>query len=201
MNFVDPDGNRWVNSKGQVIYDSNGLTAHATREEADLANTMQKTSTGRKQLKKIAEAPFDVEVIIDEHTLLIEGYGRTYNTISHPKGNTEQYKVKKSIIILFKRKARLRPGFLSTMESLAVNFAHEIEHITDKNLRIQLKYGNDNYPEAEAEAETEKDPKKIANDMIREFYYLQPLKSTDDLCRLLNYFVQSNKNIQINFIN
>ena len=53
----------------------------------------------------------------------------------------------------------------------------------------------------EAEAEKEQDPQKIANDMIREFYYLQPLKSTDDLCRLLNYFVQSNKNIQINFIN
>ena len=86
------------------------------------------------------------------------------------------------------------------MESLAVNFAHEIEHITDKNLRIQLKY-IDNRDSPEAEAEKEKDPKKIANDMIREFYYLQPLKSTDDLCRLLNYFVQSNKNIQINFSN
>ena len=128
------------------------------------------------------------------------GYGRTDNTISHPKGNTEQYKVLKSKITLFKRKARLRPGFLSTMESLAVNFAHEIEHITDKNLRIQLKY-IDNRNSPEAEAEKEKDPKKIANDMIREFYYLQPLKSTDDLCRLLNYLVQSNKNIQINISN
>ena len=197
MNYVDPDGNRWVNSKGQVVYDSNGLTAYATSEEVELVNTMQKTRTGSKQLKKIAEAPFDVEVVIDEHTLFTEGYGKTYNTISHPKGNTEQYKVKKSKIILFKRKAKLRSGSLSTMESLAVNFAHEIEHITDKNLRLQLKYGNDNSPEAEAE----QDPQKIANDMIREFYYLQPLKSTDDLCRLLNYLVQSNKNIQINFIN
>ena len=44
------------------------------------------------------------------------GYGRTDNTISHPKGNTEQYKVKKSKITPFKRKARLRPGFLSTKE-------------------------------------------------------------------------------------
>ena len=85
------------------------------------------------------------------------------------------------------------------MESLAVNFAHEIEHITDKNLRIQLKYGNDNSPEAKAEKE--KDPKKIANDMIRECYNLQPLKSTDDLYNLLNHLLQSNKNIQINFSN
>ena len=35
------------------------------------------------------EAPFDVEVIIDEHTLLTNNYGRTDNKISHPEGNTE----------------------------------------------------------------------------------------------------------------
>ena len=40
-------------------------------------------------LQTVMEAPFDVEVIIDEHTILTNNYGRTDNKISHPEGNTE----------------------------------------------------------------------------------------------------------------
>ena len=60
VNFVDPDGERWINKNGQVVYNQNGISSHASYEEIQLADEMNKTRTGRAQLKKLIDSNFDV---------------------------------------------------------------------------------------------------------------------------------------------
>ena len=74
MNFVDPDGERWINSQGQTVYDKRGVSAYASHDERALISAMLKTRTGRMQLNKIANSNFDIVVVID-NTQLTNKYG------------------------------------------------------------------------------------------------------------------------------
>ena len=82
-------------------------------------------------------------------------------------------------IIIFKRSAERRSALLSVYEAMAVNFAHEIEHTTNKNLGLQFNKSSEKLIETE--------PDNIT--------------STAALIALVNFMVHSNSNIQVEFKN
>ena len=192
MNFVDPDGRRWVNSLGQVIYDKNGLSAYASMEEVKLVKAMLQTRTGTKQLDKIACSPVDIVVVIDNDEVTKKGFG--HNKIIGIKYNTrtgKYYPSKECEIVIYKNKAESRSSLLETYEAMAVNFAHEIEHTTSDNIKLVLEnYGKDAIEEY---------PNLISQNMISEFYVTKPLDSLDALYRLIEEKLQEEANIQIKF--
>ncbi len=194
VNFVDPDGKKWVNSAGKVIYDNNGVSLNASNEEIELINTMMSTRTGRMQLRKIADAPFNIVVIIDDMQDPAKKYGEALvKGIIRNKSKDTYIPYMGSKIIIYKRKAATRSSLLTTLEAMAVNFAHEIEHLTNENLKLQFfRMG---------EKEIEMSPDRISHDMIREFYVMKPLDNVDELYNLVNKLLQSQTNVKINFQN
>ena len=193
VNFIDPDGERWINSQGQIIYDKRGVSAYASQDERALISTMLKTRTGRKQLNKIANLNFDVVVAIDNEQLtnkygIAYVYGIKYSTSSDIYSPIRGCK-----IVIFKRKAARRSALLSVDEAMAVNLAHEIEHTTNENLRLQFNKSSEN--------EIETEPDKISKAIINEYYIMKPLTSTAELMSLVNSMVQSNSNIEVEFKN
>ena len=181
MNFVDPDGRRWVNSLRQVIYDKNGLSAYASMEEVELVKAMLKTRTGAKQLDKIANIPVDIVVIIDNSKAPKGQYGhRKLYGIKYNTRTGKYYPSRGCEIITYKRKAESRSWLLDTYEAMAVNFAHEIEHTTSENIKLVYeKYSKDAIEEY---------PDLISQNMISEFYITKPLDNLDALydCSTLN---------------
>ena len=192
VKYIDPDGKRWVNYLGQVIYDKNGFSAQASMEEIELVKAMLKTRTGTKQLDKITQSPADIMVIINNNEVAENGYG--YNTIAGIKYNTstgKYYPSRECEIVIYKKKAENRSYLLDTYEAMAVNFAHEIEHTTSDNIRLMH--------EKSSKSVIEKSPIKISRDMIREFYMAKPLDSLDALYKAIHEALQKETNIQINF--
>ena len=98
-----------------------------------------------------------------------------------------------SSISNFKRSAERRSAFLSVYEAMAVNFAHEIEHTTNKNLGLQFNKSSEKLIETE--------PDNITKAIINEYYIMKPLTSTAALIALVNFMVHSNSNIQVEFKN
>ena len=75
VKYIDPDGKRWVNYLGQVVYDKNGFSPQASMEEIELVKAMLKTRTGTKQLDKITQSPAEIMVIINNNEVAENGYG------------------------------------------------------------------------------------------------------------------------------
>ena len=138
ISFVDLDGRRWINKNGQLILDNNGVTKHASKVELELINEMNRTRVGRKQLQKLASLPYNVVVDINE-TENFQGYGITYNNgIVYNKRTGEFMPLNGSRILIYKKTATNRSLLLTTLEAMAVNFSHEIEHTTKSNLKLQF---------------------------------------------------------------
>ena len=117
VNFVDPDGRRWVNSFGQVIYDENGLSANASMEEIELVKAMLQTRTGTKQLDKIASSPIDIVVVIDNDEAPKKGYG--HNKINGIKYNTrtrKYYPSSECEIAIYKKRLKTVRTYLKLMK-------------------------------------------------------------------------------------
>jgi hypothetical protein len=189
---VDPDGRRWINSLGQVVYDKNGISSYASPQEKLLIETMAKTRTGQEQLKKIANESFDVVVEINDVSLS-SSYGYETHMGIEYSPNTGVYTPVNSKIVIFKRMAAKRSYFLSVYEAMSVNMAHEIEHTTNDNLRLQ-------YWKASKNAREER-PREITNKITSEFYVTKPLKSIVELQQLINDIIQSDTNIHVEFNN
>jgi RHS repeat-associated protein len=192
VNFVDPDGRRWINSLGQVVYDKNGISSYASPQEKLLIETMAKTRTGQEQLKKIANESFDVVVEINDVSIS-SSYGYETHMGIEYSPNTGVYTPVNSKIVIFKRMAAKRSYFLSVYEAMSVNMAHEIEHTTNDNLRLQ-------YWKASKNAREER-PREITNKITSEFYVTKPLKSIVELQQLINDMIQSDTNIHVEFNN
>ena len=94
-----------------------------------------------------------------------------------------EYCIASDEITIYKKKAAVRTQYLSTLEAMAVNFAHEIEHITSEKLKLQFyKYSKD---------DIEYHPQNITRKMINEYYIMKPLNSIEELRNLINTIIMS----------
>ena len=176
VNLVDPDGRTWINKQKQIVCDANGPTVYATSEEVELIKAMNSIKTGRQQLQKLIDAPFDVQVDINI-TEKPQKYGNIKNTFKINK-TTNQYTVISSLITIYEKKAEERAisTGLSITQAIAVNLAHEIEHITKENLELSIN--NADKPTKEAV------PNKISQQMISEFILMTPLPRVETLPKI-----------------
>ena len=162
VRYVDVDGKRWVNSQGQIVCDAKGPTTYATKEQTELIGAMLSIMTGQEQLKKIVEAPFDVQVYVDHIKEPKNLYGETTNTyrIYHA---SNKYEVANSMITIYKKEAEKRAisEGISVDQAMAVNFGHEIEHTTKENIELSLSGANKD--------DVEVIPNQISRQMISEF--------------------------------
>jgi RHS repeat-associated protein len=194
VNLVDPDGRVWVNKQKQIVCDANGPTVHATPEEVELIKAMNSIKTGRQQLQKLIEAPFDVIVDIYHYAPppdLPYGDYSFYGVKYDQDAGRYVPKYSGSWITIYVQRAKERSEELgiSLSEAIAVNFGHEIEHTTSENL--ELAYQN------ALKKEREYIPKQISKDMITEFVYLMTLKSLKDIQILPDPLIQTKLNIDI----
>ena len=149
VNFVDPDGERWVDRNGQPIWDNGNWTEYASEEQMKVANVMRSTLTGAWQFAKLVRSKYDITVTIDELSIPASRNGGTL------MGNTKKRlvggKVTSMEIILYKKNASMRPEYMTgkvdLYESMAVNLGHEIEHTTEE--AVQLTENNASVEETE----------------------------------------------------
>ena len=181
VNYLDLDGKRWVNTKNQVVYDENGPTDYATNEERELIRTMMRIKTGRQQLKKIVKSPYNIIVQIRD-TYNPHGSGSLGFAVSILDKVSGRYllKMNECQLTIYKINARLKSSKLNldTYEVMASTFGHEIEHATCENIKITVRDKND--PAIEVL------PKKIADEMIKEYKIAAPLLNIDKLIDLIN---------------
>ena len=194
VNFVDLDGRTWINKQKQIVCDANGPTVYATSEEVELIKAMNSIKTGRQQLQKLIDAPFDVIVDIYHYPPPPNStFGDYYFSGAKYDQDTERYVPKYSgtWITTYVQNAKKRSEKLgiSLSEAIAVNFGHEIEHTTSENL--ELVYQN------ALKKEIEYVPNQISKDMITEFVYLMKLKSLKDIQILPDPLIQTKPNIDI----
>ena len=189
---MDPDGRTWINKQKQIVCDANGPTVYATSEEVELIKAMNSIKTGRQQLQKLIDAPFDVIVDIYHYPPPPNStFGDYYFSGAKYDQDTERYVPKYSgtWITTYVQNAKKRSEKLgiSLSEAIAVNFGHEIEHTTSENL--ELVYQN------ALKKEIEYVPNQISKDMITEFVYLMKLKSLKDIQILPDPLIQTKPNI------
>ena len=194
VSLVDPDGRTWINKQKQIVCDANGPTAYATSEEVELIKAMNSIKTGRQQLQKLIDAPFDVIVDIYHYPPppdLPYGDYSFYGVKYDQDAGRYVPKYSGSWITIYVQRAKERSEELgiSLSEAIAVNFGHEIEHTTSENL--ELAYQN------ALKKEREYIPKQISKDMITEFVYLMTLKSLKDIQILPDPLIQTKLNIDI----
>lgn len=156
---MDVDGERWVDRNGFTVWGTNGPTSFTTPKQKDIGVTMRKPKTRVIQLQKLVNAPFDVVVEIDENVAVTKFGHTTYNGkgAKTPKTNVE--------IKIFQRSAWRRSvnlsGKITEMESMAVNFGHEIEHLTDEAFALDA--------EGAPKDEREKAPDEVSEEMTQDY--------------------------------
>ena len=169
VNFVDPDGRRWVDKDGFVVWGTKGPTSFATDAQKDLGFTMRKSQTGIIQLQKLIDAPFDVVVDVNEYS-----YSSAFGKAEYRgKGaKTPKSDVK---ITIFKKSAKRRSGYtdgkITEMEAMAINFGHEIEHLSEEAFSLDAE----NAPKEEKE----KAPNKISDKMTQD--YINKLENVETI--------------------
>ncbi len=171
LNFVDVDGMRWVDQYGFVVWGTKGPTSFATEMQKELGRTMRQSRTGTTQLQKLVSAPFDVVVNIDEHSLS-PAFGKAQYESSSPSSAKKNVK-----ITIFQKSAKRRSAMMSNaiseIEALAINFGHEIEHLTEEAFVLDA--------EGAPEEEREGAPDKVSEEMTSD--YLNKLEKIDLIFR------------------
>ncbi len=165
VNNIDENGKRWVDVKGNLVWDKGNWTEYATSDQIKIAEIMRSTLTGSEQFSKLVRSKYDIIVTIDYNNakrnknddfVMGETKRRTYEN----NGS-----VKNMQIIIYKLNASQRleyiRGELDLYESMAVNFAHEIEHTTEEAIQLSKK--------GATVEEKEKSPIMIGNMIISEF--------------------------------
>ena len=194
VNLVDPDGRRWVNRQGQIVCDINGPTVHETSEEVEWIKAMNSIPTGRKQLGKLVDAPFDVVVWVNpSYNMLENGEFKCQGPVFSKKLDRYIPQYYDGEIITFGENAKKRSKRrgISYYEALAVNLGHEIEHITAENLKLKANKAS--------KKETEAAPNQISKDMIYEFKFNSPLPSIDNLLYIIELMLRTelNRNVDL----
>ena len=169
---------RWVDQYGFVVWGTKGPTSFATDMQKELGRTMRQSKRriirlyeGTAQLQKLVSAPFDVVVNIDEHSLS-PAFGKAQYESSSPSSAKKNVK-----ITIFQKSAKRRSVMMSNaiseIEALAINFGHEIEHLTEEAFVLDA--------EGAPEEEREDAPDKVSEEMTLD--YLNKLEKIDLIFR------------------
>lgn len=179
INRGDHDGKKWVDKNGNLMWENGQWTKYASKQIQELGNTLRSSKTGLMQFNKLVDNPAEIIVTInDTDTPRIYGRMIPHNNGKRISANT--YRINSGAeIIIYARNAEIRVkemnNTLTIIESMTVNFGHEIEHTTDENVTLNaIRYleGRNNDRDDECEIE----PTKIAAQITREYEIQKPIR-------------------------
>ena len=182
INRTDPDGKKWVDKNGNLIWKDGKWTKYASTQIQELGNTLRSSETGLLQFNKLVNNPAAIIVTIND-TDTPKRYGVMESHFILPKeSNSTIYKLYQisplTEIIVYARNANKRVkrmnDTLTTIESMAVNLGHEIEHTTDENVTLIVQRYRDNVKVLDEKIEEM--PNKIALQIAREYEIQKPIK-------------------------
>lgn len=131
---------------------------------------MRKSKTGKEQLQKLINAPFDVYVNIDNNVLSENAFGYTQYRGKGPSSKKSDVEIK-----IYRKNAKRRAvgmsNKISEMEAMAINFGHEIEHLTENAFILDAR--------GASKKEREEAPDKISENMLLD--YLNKLERIEPL--------------------
>ncbi len=171
INRADPDGKKWVDKNGNLMWKDGKWTEYASTQIQELGNTLRSSETGLLQFNKLVNNPAAIIVTIND-TDTPTRYGVMIPHNKHPKqSNANTYQLSSvAEIIVYARNANKRVkrmnDTLTTIESMAVNLGHEIEHTTDENVTLIVQRYRDNVKVLDEKIEEM--PNKIALQIARE---------------------------------
>lgn len=172
LKFVDPDGRAaddWRNGNGQLVYDTkaNGgkgaYTEYATKNDRNLGNALQATSTGKEQFNKLVNSEQPIVVEYNFSSEIVKGtdgglqLGITTNNYQDGtdlQGNVEEVvltdsNIKINMATIGEAETQLNSNLeksvyknLNFNELVIVTFGHEIEHTTKANILLTAQGGN-----------------------------------------------------------
>ncbi len=192
INRADPDGKKWVDKNGNLIWKDGKWTKYASTQIQELGNTLRSSETGLLQFNKLVNNPAAIIVTInDTDTPNRYGIMKPYNKHAILP-NASIYKLYQisplTEIIVYARNANKRVkrmnDTLTTIESMAVNLGHEIEHTTDDNVTLNVRSVQD--PVEVPNEKVEEMPNKIALQIAREYEIQKPIKLIEHNLFIIN---------------
>ena len=130
----------------------------------------QISKTGKEQLQKLIDAPFDVYVNIDNNILSKKSFGYATYSGKGPSSKKSDVEIK-----IYRKNARRRAlgtsNKISEIEAMAINFGHEIEHLTENAFILDAR--------GASKKEREEAPDKISENMLLD--YLNKLERIEPL--------------------
>ena len=184
VNFVDPDGERWVDRNGHLVWDNGDWTEYASDLHKEVGNTLLRTITGRLQFYKLVDSKNNVIVEFDASEGVKPGlYGSTEYNGHIYNLTSKRYRPKSDILItIYSQNAKLRSansnGFLTQIEAMAINLGHEIEHTTDEAIEMNVNRASIEDKEREAS--------KISRQLISEYEMRKNLKEIQSFYDMIN---------------
>ena len=196
--FVDPDGGDIVDANGkhvEVTFNKDGslgFSNNASKSVIRIATALNNTETGQKQLKQLIKSDVNVKLNIDPLTNMrkTKDGGKKYILGQTKQGNDNAddnygrvkksdgtYEIKEASITIFegtineaiKEGSNTLHEGLEVEGSLAAVAGHEIVHATDKKeINLDIKHEMDNKGKARPGKETEKKPREIEKQIIKE---------------------------------
>ena len=186
IKFVDPDGNIWVDANGNQMWNNGKWTKYATPQMKEIGKTLLSIPTGKEQFNKLVSNPAMISITLeDSGNPAGTVYGKADSTVSAKTGELVTTE-----ITVYKDRAETRAakseGAFTTIEAIAINIGHEIEHTTKDNVELRNKYGNKYYTDEDAHNVIEVEPRKVTQNMKNEYRDNKPIivKPLTDLQKL-----------------
>jgi RHS repeat-associated protein len=147
---VDPDGRKWINTNGDLIWDNGTFTNNATRSDRYLYDAMMLTPTGQKQFDYMVNSKyyFTITILKNHPEKSLLGHIKQPSNpddkwptlIGYKNSKEDPFKIE-----LFEDNIinhSVNKG-LPYMYALSATLGHEIEHGKDRNMQLMIKM---NYP-------------------------------------------------------
>jgi hypothetical protein len=177
VRFIDTDGKRWLDAKGNLVWNNGAYTRYATADHIRIGSALMRTKTGMVQFEKLVNhaAPIQTVINITDAPIKIQNGkpGRVNGMIERQRTTdtrTGKRTLKYATITLYEKNLKLRAqeNGVTLEEQLGATTGHEIEHTDEENVQL---------PNNDPNEETK--PKAVAAAIIEEFKQQKPISPRD----------------------
>jgi RHS repeat-associated protein len=180
---IDPDGKKWVDVNGNVVWSNGQYTQYATADHRRIGDNLRRTGTGWEQFEKLVNHEKPIRTSINTTDERMQPVNRrVYGvTVMDIRDNGIWSKAE---IILYEKNldTRAEKNGTSIEDEMSATFGHEIEHTTDES--VQKYIANDNY---------EAGPLRIGAAIMEEYEMQKPIVPQGDHLDIIQRLKDWNK--------
>ena len=179
VRYVDPDGRKIVDAKGNVIYTKDdGWLPNASQDALRIGNAMMQTRTGMIQFEKMVNADHNITLSISSESKI----ERANNRNRYRLGTSKKYfvgdKLKSVDIVIFEgtlnefftantsKSKKYKVATKNNNEAIGAIAIHESVHATDEQ---NIKESKENVTKNTSH-DIEKTPNEVENNTLRELF-------------------------------